>query len=145
MRKSSCPIAAGVLIAAVFFAGCHEKTSNSVLVGFDVVGLKAEPDALYPYNLKVTGDIRERGTALTNKVVLLQIAGTVSFRDGVSMPLHARDDRVLLTNGNGLLECWAMVGSTNEAKRLAAESSAARFEFRTDGYTELKPAEISVR
>lgn len=145
VRKPSYLIAVGVLIVALLFAGCHEKTSNKVPVGFDVVGLKAEPDALYPYNMKVTGDIQERGKVLTNKVVLLQIAGTVSFRDGVSMQLYARDDRMLLTNGKGLLECWAMVGSTNEAKRLAAESSTARFDFRSDGYSELKPAEIKVR
>jgi hypothetical protein len=69
----------GVLVTASFFAGCREKTSNNVSVAFDVVRLKAEPDALYPYNLKITGDIQERGKALTNKVVLLQIAGTVSI------------------------------------------------------------------
>lgn len=145
MRKPSSLIAVGVLITFIFFVGCHEKNSNNVPATFDIVGLKAEPDTLYPYNLKITGDIQERGKAPTNKVVLLQIAGTVSFRDGVSMQLYTRDDRVWLTNGKGLLECWAMVGSTNEAKRLAAEASAARFDFRSDGHAELKPAVIRIR
>ena len=139
------PIALGVLVIGFFFVGCREKPLSSGPVGFDVTGLQIKSEASNPYALKVTGDIRERDRSLANKTVLLQIAGTVSFRSGVSQPLFAHNDSVLLTNGTGPLECWAILSSTNEVRELVAESATAHFDFRSDGYAELKPAKIGVR
>jgi hypothetical protein len=133
------------LVLAAILVGCEKQHAARGPVPFDITGLQTGPDALNTNALKITGTVRVRDDALRDKAILLRIGGTVSFKhSGVTKPVFAPNDQVLVTNGTGMLELW-FYATPAEKRTIEAELPAPSYSFESPGYTELKPTSLEIR
>ena len=140
------PIVVSTFLAfASMLVGCGDHGAASGPVPFEVTDLRTGLEASNTNALKITGSIRVRDAGFKDKAMLLRLGGTVSFkRAGVTKPVFAHDDQILITNGAGALELWFFV-SPAEKSIIEPELASPTYALQSQGYTELKPVSLELR
>lgn len=127
-------------------AGCAKSDSPPVPVSFEISGLE---NSIEPYNtnaVKVTGVVRARDAALSDKLTVLHVRrGQAIFEaSGVKTECMFGDRReVILTNGVGHLEMFFF--PDKEWKVIGSQLRSASYSIEVDGYYFLQPATVKVQ